>query len=121
MRVTNKTADSLTVTWTAGYDGGEDQWFHVSYLKTNSEDEETFSDSITGGDNMYTVAGLEEYTDYDIRVYAENRIGRNPDYGKITEKTLRKYQLSHITFKICICWSNVPTCMPVFECFYWHN
>ena len=92
VRATEKTSDSFNVSWTSGYDGGEDQWFIVSYLKTNSEDSEVFSDPITGGENMYTVTGLEVYTDYVVRVYAENNIGRNPNYGETRETTRRKNQ-----------------------------
>jgi hypothetical protein len=92
VRSSEKTSDSITVSWTAGYDGGEDQWFIVSYLKTNSEDSEVFSDPITGGENMYTVTGLEGYTEYEVRVYAENKFGRNPNYGETRETITRKNQ-----------------------------
>ena len=96
VRSSEKTSDSITVSWTAGYDGGEDQWFFVSYLKTNSEDSEVFSDPITGGENMYTVTGLEGYTEYEVRVYAENEIGRNPKHGTATVTTLRKYMYMYL-------------------------
>ena len=91
VRTTEKTSDSITVSWTAGYDGGEDQWFIVSHLKTNSDDTEEFSDRITGGENMYTVTGLEGHTEYEIRIYAENKISRTLSTEMITVTTLRKY------------------------------
>ena len=98
VRVSERTSDSFTVSWTSGYDGGEDQWFIVSYLKTNSGDQETFSEPITGGENMHTITGLEGYTQYEARVYAENRIGRNPNYGINTVTTMREYCLFFSVF-----------------------
>ena len=91
VRGTERTSDSITVSWTSGYDGGEEQWFIVSYMKADSDDPETLSEPITGGENTFTITGLEGYTEYEIRVYAENSIGRNPNYGMTTLTTLRKY------------------------------
>ena len=40
---------------------------------------------------MYTVTGLEGYTDYVVKVYAENKIDRNTNYEQLAVRTLRKY------------------------------
>ena len=78
------------MSWTSGYDGGEDQWFIVSYMKADSDDPEPFSDSITRGENTYTITDLEGFALYEIKVYAENSIGRNPNYGLVAERTTRE-------------------------------
>ncbi|XP_033641191.1 proto-oncogene tyrosine-protein kinase ROS-like isoform X2 [Asterias rubens] len=85
--LTDQTSSSLAVRWSAGYDGGETQWFHVSHKKT-ADSSETFSDMIEGGVTTYNVDGLESYTEYEIQVYAENDVGRNPSPGSILEYTL---------------------------------
>ena len=81
------------MSWTSGYNGGEEQWFIVSYLKTDSKDPEMLSEPITGGENTYTITDLEGFTLYEIRIYAENSIGRNANYGLVAEKTIRKYSI----------------------------
>ncbi|XP_022111385.1 tyrosine-protein kinase receptor TYRO3-like isoform X2 [Acanthaster planci] len=88
--ITGQTAESLTVTWTAGYNGGEEQSFRVSYLKTLDSTETGVGESETGGKTTYTVTGLEDYTEYEIRVYARNDIGENTDYAKVAGHTLPK-------------------------------
>ncbi|XP_022111556.1 synaptogenesis protein syg-2-like isoform X2 [Acanthaster planci] len=88
--ITGQTAESLTVTWTAGYDGGEEQSFRVSYLKVSDSTETGVGESVTGGKTTYTVTGLEDNTEYEIRVYARNAIGENTDYAKVVGHTLPK-------------------------------
>ena len=85
-----RTSSSIAVRWSAGYDGGENQWFHVSHKKT-ADSSETFSDRIDGGVTTYNVDGLESYTEYEIKVYAENDVGKNPSPASVVEYTLRKF------------------------------
>ena len=87
--LTGRTSSSLTVTWKAGYNGGEEQRFYVSHMETSS-DKETSSERTTDG-MTYNVTGLVPYTEYEIKVYAENDVGRNPNYGSIVKYTLRKF------------------------------
>ena len=89
VELTGRTSSSIAVRWSAGYDGGETQWFHVSHKKT-ADSSETFSDRIDEGVTTYNVDGLESYTEYEIKVYAENDVGKNPSPGSILEHTLRK-------------------------------
>ncbi|XP_022108621.1 nephrin-like isoform X2 [Acanthaster planci] len=88
--ITGQTAQSLTVAWTAGYDGGEEQSFRVAYLKTSDSTETRAGNNVTGGKTTYLVTGLEDYTKYEIRVYAKNIIGENTDYAKVVGHTLPK-------------------------------
>ncbi|XP_071806519.1 uncharacterized protein [Asterias amurensis] len=86
--LTDRTSSSIAVRWSAGYDGGETQWFHVSHKKTAEDSSETFSDRIDGEVTTYNVDGLESFTEYEIKVYAQNDVGRNPRPGSIVEYTL---------------------------------
>ncbi len=85
----DQTSSSIAVRWSAGYDGGESQWFHVGHKKT-ADSSETVSDRIDGGVTtyMYNVTGLESYMEYEIKVYAENDLGRNPIPGSVVNYTL---------------------------------
>ncbi|XP_038064953.1 Down syndrome cell adhesion molecule-like protein 1 homolog [Patiria miniata] len=86
VEITERTAESLTVTWTPGYDGGETQSFRVSYIKT-SDSTEVFTEE-TGGKTTSTAIGLDDYTEYEIRVYAKNSIGESIGYGNTMGYTL---------------------------------
>ncbi|XP_038064959.1 tyrosine-protein kinase Mer-like [Patiria miniata] len=86
VEITERTAEILTVTWTPGYDGGETQSFRVSYIKT-SDSTEVFTEE-TGGKTTSTATGLDDYTEYEIRVYAKNAIGESIGYGSTTGYTL---------------------------------
>ncbi|XP_071806513.1 uncharacterized protein [Asterias amurensis] len=86
--LTDRTSSSIAVRWSAGYDGGETQWFNVSHKKTAEDSSETFSDRIDGEVTTYNVDGLESFTEYEIKVYAQNDVGRNPRPGSIVEYTL---------------------------------
>ncbi|XP_038066086.1 tyrosine-protein kinase Mer-like [Patiria miniata] len=86
--ITERTAETLTVTWTPGYDGGETQSFRVSYIKT-SDSTEVFTEE-TDGKTTSTATGLDDYTEYEIRVYAKNAIGESSGYSSTTGYTLPK-------------------------------
>ena len=96
VHLTGRTSSSLTVTWKPGYNGGEDQRFYTSHKKTTSSDE-IFSERITEG-MIYDVTGLDSHTQYEIKVYAENYVGRNPNSESILEYTLRKFQIIFLFF-----------------------
>ncbi|XP_033641699.1 uncharacterized protein LOC117301803 [Asterias rubens] len=85
--LTGRTSSSIAVRWSAGYDGGETQWFHISHKKA-ADSSETYSDMIDGEVTTYNVDGLESYTEYEIKVYAQNAVDRNPIPGIIVEYTL---------------------------------
>ena len=91
--LTDQTSSSIAVSWSAGYNGGETQWFHVSHKKS-ADSSETSSNMIEGGVTTYNVDGLESFTEYEIKVYAENDVDRNPNPGSIVEYTRRKYTSS---------------------------
>ncbi|XP_022111717.1 receptor-type tyrosine-protein phosphatase F-like [Acanthaster planci] len=84
VKITNRTAESLTVVWSGVFNGGEVQSFRVSYLKTSKE---VFTDQ-TGGRTTSTATGLDKYTEYETRVYASNIIGENNKYASIKGYTL---------------------------------
>ncbi|XP_038065705.1 tyrosine-protein kinase Mer-like [Patiria miniata] len=86
VEITERTAEFLTVTWTAGYDGGETPSFRVSCIKT-SDSTEVFTEE-TGGKTTSTATGLDDYTEYEIRVYAKNSIGESIGYGNTMGYTL---------------------------------
>ncbi|XP_071806842.1 nephrin-like isoform X6 [Asterias amurensis] len=85
--MTDRTSSSIAVRWSAGYDGGETQWFHISHKKTAADSSETFSDRIDGEVTTYNVTGLESFTEYEIKVYAQNDVGKNTNPGSIVEYT----------------------------------
>ncbi|XP_038064952.1 nephrin-like [Patiria miniata] len=87
VEITERTAESLTVTWTPGYDGGETQSFRVSCIKT-SDSTDVFTED-TDWKTTSTATGLDDYTEYEIRVYAKNSIGESIGYGNATGYTLR--------------------------------
>ncbi|XP_038065701.1 tyrosine-protein kinase receptor TYRO3-like isoform X1 [Patiria miniata] len=102
--LTDRTAESLTVNWTAGHDGGEEQSFLVSYFNTtDSESVVTWSEPVRSSDGQrrytYAVTSLRPYTEYKIRVYAENVVGRNPDFGNVVGYTLPKPPTNYVFFK----------------------
>ncbi|XP_038065573.1 uncharacterized protein LOC119735735 isoform X5 [Patiria miniata] len=87
--ITERTAESLTVGWTPGFDGGEEQSFRVSYFKSSDPSKVVFTDEIPiGGKTTSTATGLDDYTEYEIRVYAKNAIGESIGYGNTTGYTL---------------------------------
>ena len=100
-----RTSSSIAVSWSAGYDGGETQWFHISHKKT-ADSSETFSDRIDGEVTIYNVNSLESYTEYEIKVYAQNDVDRNPIPGIIVEYTLRKCSCGYGP----IWFQNISTC-----------
>ncbi|XP_022110168.1 platelet-derived growth factor receptor beta-like [Acanthaster planci] len=84
-----RTVDTLTVTWIAGHDGGKYQWFEVTYRETSdATGREVSEGDVPGLTNIYTVKGLEPYTEYEIRVYARNEVGRSPKPGRVVGFTL---------------------------------
>ena len=98
LNITKVTLNSIAVSWTPGYSGGENlvQSFLVDYraYTENTPGEWSEAVEITNGDTHYEVTGLLEETTYDIRVISKNDIGRNED-GQIINGMTRKYQSLH--------------------------
>ncbi|XP_022108969.1 vascular endothelial growth factor receptor 2-like [Acanthaster planci] len=72
-----RTKESLTIAWTTGSDGGEEQWFYVNYRELESTpvfDPATRSIRLRGV-SEYTLVGLHPDTAYEVEVFAENAHG----------------------------------------------
>ncbi|XP_022108631.1 hemicentin-1-like [Acanthaster planci] len=91
VEVVGRTSSSLVIRWRPAYDGGEDQTFLITHIKTSeSPFLEVYSGQVDGDRSSFTIVGLESSTEYEIRVYGENSVGRNEDYGHTTGNTLSK-------------------------------
>ncbi|XP_022107193.1 fibroblast growth factor receptor 4-like isoform X2 [Acanthaster planci] len=71
------TTESLTVKWTPGSEGGEKQWFYVSYSETGYTGDSVSAIRSVKLYNVseYTLVGLRPDTEYEVEVYAENANG----------------------------------------------
>ncbi|XP_041985986.1 nephrin isoform X2 [Aricia agestis] len=87
--VTNVTYNSVTLSWTAGFDGGLFTWFRIRYRKIY-EDTYRYEDVVPRNATTFTVRGLERSTDYVFSVMAINKMGQSkyrPDDTKATTLT----------------------------------
>ncbi|XP_022108967.1 hemicentin-1-like [Acanthaster planci] len=93
------TANSVTITWSPGYDGGSAQWFRVICRDLESDDlfdPGRRSDRIQGS-YEYTLVGLLPYVVYEVQVYAENPYGASEAVKKIV-RTLHSPEFSEPMF-----------------------
>ena len=56
MRYVNATHNSITIQWTAGFDGGSPQWFQVRYSETGQEGQK-YEDVMPPNSAVYTIKG----------------------------------------------------------------
>ncbi|XP_069103334.1 protein sidekick-1-like isoform X2 [Argopecten irradians] len=72
-------SNTVTVTWTSGFDGGNPQLFHVDVMSEGQEwmiNRVNITDIGTGAMMVHTLDGLNPSTEYFIRLNVSNRIGR---------------------------------------------
>ncbi|KAH3811399.1 hypothetical protein DPMN_139809 [Dreissena polymorpha] len=71
------TESSLTVQWTPGFNGGEDQWFIIGYKK--AADESWTYINVSSTVTQLSIRELVAGTKYDIKMYATNIIGKSDE------------------------------------------
>ncbi|XP_052218641.1 nephrin-like isoform X2 [Dreissena polymorpha] len=71
------TQNSVTIEWKSGFDGGEEQRFVILYKKST----EMAWDNITlpGAITRIALDGLDPGTAYEVKMYAENTIGKSEE------------------------------------------
>lgn len=75
LKAANETTDSITLTWTPGFDGGADQNFRIRYKKSGSSI--YFYKEAPTNTTSYTIIGLEPGSEYDFFIAAYNLIGES--------------------------------------------
>lgn len=86
------TSTSVTLTWVPGFDGGEMQWFVISYRsKSDQSSIIQIPDEIPGAE--YTIDGLDPFQEYTFTVCSSNTLGKSEGGPAITLTTLREYQV----------------------------
>ncbi|ELU18150.1 hypothetical protein CAPTEDRAFT_184830 [Capitella teleta] len=84
LRFVNETHNSVTLTWTAGFDGGSTQRFQVRYKEVpQAEGEATdgkvetykYEDVFPSSSTLFTIKELKLATSYEITVRGINRLG----------------------------------------------
>ncbi|XP_072022565.1 uncharacterized protein [Amphiura filiformis] len=87
LHTVNTTVTEIEISWSPGYAGGTnlEQTSYVAHrVKTSDED---WTEEQSDTENDHVIKGLEPDTTYEIRVVAENRIGRSP--AAFTEATTK--------------------------------
>lgn len=75
LRAVNETTDSITLTWTPGFDGGADQNFRIRYKKSGTSI--YYYREAPTNTTSYTITGLEPGANYDFFIAAYNFIGES--------------------------------------------
>ena len=93
IQVEHRTSVSINLTWTAGYNGGSDQFYTVEYKAYYEMDYITWIDRIIAqeGDSLTsTIHGLRNDTLYNIRLLATNHntVGLNQSVSNLNATTL---------------------------------
>ncbi|XP_068624432.1 nephrin isoform X2 [Battus philenor] len=89
LTVTNVTHNTVTLSWTPGFDGGLPSWFRIRFRKIYDESYK-YEDVSPRNATSFTVSGLERNTGYVFSVMAINKIGQSkyrPDDTKATTLT----------------------------------
>ncbi|KAH3813991.1 hypothetical protein DPMN_142467 [Dreissena polymorpha] len=71
------TESSVTVQWTPGFNGGEDQWFMIGYKKAADETWTYINISSTG--TQLNIGELVSGTMHEVKMHAENIIGKSDE------------------------------------------
>ncbi|XP_052214828.1 protein turtle-like [Dreissena polymorpha] len=71
------TESSITVQWTPGFNGGEEQWFVIGFKK--AADESWTNENVSSTVTRLTIGELAAGTEYKVKMYAENIIGKSDD------------------------------------------
>ena len=95
LRLAAVSANSLTVSWTPGWDGGVAQTFYVSYRQwtqaSNGDQSQDVEKVITILDDHASVKLVEDIvpdTDFEVKVWAENSVGiSDREVGKYSTKS----------------------------------
>lgn len=87
LNILNSTHDSVTVSWTPGFDGGRKASYRVRYRELNS-DHYKYEDGLPNSHKL-TISGLRSNTVYLFSVMASNALGSSnylPDLAKAQTK-----------------------------------
>ena len=86
--VTASSMNTLTVEWTPGYDGGEEQWFLVAYRLLPDG---TFGDFERQENSKHTIEDLLPGKEYEIMIFSANKHGKSRSGELVTGRTRRKF------------------------------
>ncbi|XP_052219165.1 hemicentin-1-like [Dreissena polymorpha] len=79
------TQSSIAVQWTPGFNGGEDQWFVIGYKK--AADESWTYINVSSTVTQLNIGDLVAGTKYEVKMYAENIIGKSDDTTVLSATT----------------------------------
>ncbi|KAH3813784.1 hypothetical protein DPMN_142252 [Dreissena polymorpha] len=79
------TESSVTVKWTPGFNGGEDQWFVIGYKK--AADEFWTYINVSSTVTQLSIGDLVAGTKYEVKMYAENIIGKSDETTALSVTT----------------------------------
>ncbi|XP_077867497.1 nephrin-like [Saccoglossus kowalevskii] len=87
--VTDKSDSMMMITWTPGFNGGEQAVYYVKYRQIGQYDgdDSGWLMSLESTDPPLTIRGLYADTLYEIKVVSENSLGRTESYA-IQKRTL---------------------------------
>lgn len=104
LNVLNATHDSMTLSWTPGFDGGLKATYRIRYREASSQ-RYTYVDSQPNSHKLI-VEGLRANTAYFVSIMAMNNLGEStwrPDTLKVQTKSKSKVNIIQMT--------NVKSCM----------
>lgn len=76
LTVVNVTHDSVTLTWTPGFDGGMKASYRIRYRQV-SDDGYKYEDVIPSNVTSYVIRGLNVNTQYVFSIMASNKLGNS--------------------------------------------
>ena len=97
LQLEHRTSVSIHLTWTAGFNGGSDQFYTMEYKVFNEENYIVSINKITAqeGDHLnYTLTGLHNNTLYNIRLLAinHNTVGLKQSVSYLNATTLGLFE-----------------------------
>ena len=84
------TTESLHIQWTPGDNGGIEQWYQVSH-RVNEDGMDFGPEVKVEGATEVIIGSLNSSTEYEVKVIAENVVGRSQEAVSLMGYTLRKY------------------------------
>ncbi|KAE8594570.1 hypothetical protein XENTR_v10019699 [Xenopus tropicalis] len=113
LRVIGFTHNSVTLQWSAGFDGGAEQKFRVRY-RWPGTDSHMYVDVFPPQETVFTITGLKGSTAYNFSVNAINALGESDyaDQGAVVSVTTKETTLLPVP-------TQQPTRAPTAEALEW--
>ncbi|KAL5019748.1 hypothetical protein ScPMuIL_002640 [Solemya velum] len=118
LSVESLTPKSITVTWSAGCNGGTEQTFYVQHRKSTDRADDSWKTGSPVSENeahVYTIKGLDPDTGYHIRVMSQNKKGETySEYNGVRTPAEEELQTGPIVGGVMGAVVLVVVCVVVF-------